>query len=77
MNSPGKKTFKKNTQKKKKKKDQLSNSPRMPPAGPLSVPTFSPETTQVQVTRNKWSGREREEEKGKRHEKSRCGGRTA
>ena len=40
-----KRTLKK---KKKKKKDQLSNSPRMPPAGPLSVPTFSPETTQVQ-----------------------------
>ena len=39
---------KRTLKKKKKKKDQLSNSPRMPPAGPLSVPTFSPETTQVQ-----------------------------
>ena len=35
------------TLKKKKKKDQLSNSPRVPPAGPLSAPTFPPETTQV------------------------------
>ena len=34
-----------NTQ--KKKKDQLSNNPRVPPAGPLSAPTFPPETTQV------------------------------
>ena len=32
---------------KKKKKDQLSNSPRVPPAGTLSAPTFPPETTQV------------------------------
>ena len=32
---------------KKKKKDQLSNNPRVPPAGPLSAPTFPPETTQV------------------------------
>ena len=33
--------------KKKEKKDQLSNNPRVPPAGPLSAPTFPPETTQV------------------------------
>ena len=38
---------KENNTQKKKKKDQLSNSPRVPPAGTLSAPTFPPETTQV------------------------------
>ena len=42
---PKKKT--KNKTKKKKTKKQLSNSPRVPPAGPLGAPTFPPETIQI------------------------------
>ena len=54
-------------------KDQLSNSPGVPAAGPVSAPTFPPETTQALESPEIRGGREREEEKGRRHEKSRCG----
>lgn len=43
-------------------------------AGPLSAPTFPPEITQVLESPEIRGGREKEEEKGWTHEKSRCGG---
>ena len=53
--------------------DQLSNSPGVPAAGPVSAPTFPPEATQALESPEVRGGRESEEEKDRRHEKSRCG----